>query len=159
MRICQQSFRHHAGRAVATFESKNETPRQIPQVRQHFAIRHSRMARSRGRSSGGGERSVEQGPTKPLAARNRAEASGSERRQEGHKEVPHAHKQAATAPVLPSRRSPPSPPPLPAAAEALLLPGLDEDSPPGGGPCHLTDDDRTQTSTFGNPFASADSLR
>ncbi|KAL4441516.1 hypothetical protein ABPG77_002020 [Micractinium sp. CCAP 211/92] len=118
------------------------------------------MARSRGRPSGGGERSVEQGPTKPLAARNRAEASGSERRQEGHKEVPHAHKQAATAPVLPSRRSPPSPPPLPAAAEALLLPGLDEDSPPGGGPCHLPlENDRTQTSTFGNPFASADSLR
>lgn len=118
------------------------------------------MARSRGRLSSGVERGGEQGGTKPLGARNRGEASGTKHLQETHKEGAPAHKQAGDTPVPLSRRSPPSPPPLPAAAEALLLPGLDEDSPPGGGPCQLPlDNDRSQTSTFGNPFAATDSLR
>ncbi|KAL4444293.1 hypothetical protein ABPG75_012030 [Micractinium tetrahymenae] len=118
------------------------------------------MARSRVRLSTGEERGREQVAAKPLAARNRGEASAPKHRQATHKEGAPSQKQAGAAPAPPSRRSPPSPPPLPAAAEALLLPGLDEDGPPEGGPCQLPlAQDKSQASSFGNPFAAADSLR
>lgn len=125
-----------------------------------FAVQHGRMTRSRGRLSSVAGRTEEQGGTKPLAARNRGEASGPKHLQELHMKGAPAQKQAGAAPASPSRRSPPSPPPLPAAAEALPLPGLDEDSPPETGACQLPlADGRRQASTFGNPFAAADSLR
>lgn len=61
------------------------------------------------------------------------------------------------APPAPAARHP-TPPPLPAAAEALLLPGLEEDGLPGGGAFQMPlPADSSEAAAFGNVFA--DSLR